>query len=239
MEGKLKAWLKPNPLTPDETDFNIIIESFGSINPKGIIKELVAEGMELKPETVLDVVTRYNRKSIEMTLRGYNVNNGLVQMHPVVKGVAYGKKWDPETNRLYVAITQGSELRKAVAETKVEIMGEHPDPIALFGITNLSTGTTDGVLTRGFNAELKGTYIKITGEDPACGLYFRNVETNAETKLNPQYIALNDPSRVLFIVPAGMEVGNYELRIITQYSTGNKTLKQPRTVTLSFTVEVV
>ena len=238
MERKLKAWLKPNHLTADPSDFNVLIESFGSIAPDGVIKELVAEGMELKPETVLDVVTRYNRKCIEMVLRGYNVNTGIVYMRPIVRGAFYDKTWNAERHRLYVAITQGAELRAAVAETTVEIMGEHPDLMSLFNITDLSTGSSSGTLTRGFNAELKGAYLRIAGDNPACGIYFRNVDTSVETKLDTQYIAVNDPSRILIIVPATMAAGMYELRVTTQFSTGNKLLNQPRSVTLPYPVEI-
>jgi hypothetical protein len=83
MGHKLKAWLKRNLLTEDESDYIAVIESFGSIAPKGIIEELRAEGMELKIETVLNVITRYNRKCIEMVLKGCShmpyIHNSLCQ----------------------------------------------------------------------------------------------------------------------------------------------------------------
>jgi hypothetical protein len=238
MVRKLKAWLKKNYLTPEENDFNAIVESFGSINPDGVIAELVADGMELKPETVRDVVSRYNRKCIDMVLRGYNVNTGIVYMHTTIKGVFYDKTWNPERNHLHVVISQGTDLRAAVAETTVEIMGEHPDPIALFSITDLSTGKTDGTLTLGFNAELKGTYIKIAGDDDSCGIYLSNIDTAEETKIAAQYIAVNDPSRILIIVPPTLAAGSYELRVVTQFTGANKTLNKPRSVTLSYTVVI-
>ena len=238
MEKKLKAWLKPNLLTPEERDFNAVVESFGSIAPAGVIAALVDEGMELKPETVLDVITRYNRKCVEYVFRGYNVNTGIVHMRPVVKGVFYDKTWNAKQHRLNVSITQGTEIRTAIAETTVEIMGEHPDPIALFSITDLSTGKTDGTLTRSFNAELKGTYIKITGDNDACGLWLRNLDTGVETRIEPQYIALNEPSRLMFIVPPMIQDGTYELRITTQYTLNKTLLKNPRSVALSYMVEI-
>jgi hypothetical protein len=238
MKKKMKAWLKPNPLTLDESDYIAVIENFGSIDPKGIIKELVAEGMELKPETVLDVITRYHRKCIEMVLGGYNVNTGIMYMHPMIKGVFRDKTWNPEQNRLYISITQGMEIRNAIANTKVEIMGEHPDVIALFNITDLSTGNTTGMLTRGLNAELKGTYIRIAGNDPACGIYFRNTDSGVEIKVESRYIAVNDPSHIIFIVPQELEEGTYEVQITTQFSKGNKALKQPRSVILPYMVEI-
>jgi hypothetical protein len=238
MVRKLKAWLKKNYLTPEKNDFTAVIESFGSINPDGIVDELAADGMELKPETVRDVISRYNRKCIDLTLRGYNVNTGIVYMHATIKGVFYDKTWNPEHHRLHVAISQGTDLRAAVAETTVEIMGEHPDPIALFTITDLSTGKTDGSITRGFNAELKGTYIKIAGEDESCGIYFHNIDTLEDTKLEPQYIAVNDPSRILFITPSTLADGTYELSVITQFTGANKTLKHPRSVSLGYQVTI-
>jgi hypothetical protein len=238
MARKLKAWLKKNLLTPNENDYTIVIESFGSVNIHDVIEALRADGMEVKPETALDIITRYNRKCIDLALSGYNVNTGLVHMKAAVRGVAYDKTWDPKRNRLHIAISQGLELQKAVAETTVEIMGIHPDPIALYSITDMSTGKTDGSVTPGLNAELKGTYIRITGKDESCGMYLYNVDTTEDIKLEPQYIAVNDPSRILFIVPATLSAGTYELRIRTQFTGGGSTLKHPREVTLGYHVTV-
>jgi hypothetical protein len=235
---KLKAWLKPNMLTDDPSDFNVVIESFGSIAPNGIIDELVKEGMELKRETALDVISRYNRKSIELALQGYNVNNGIVYMRAAVKGVFFDKKWNPEQHKLYMSVQQGADLRTAVAGATVEIMGEHPDPMSLFNVTDKSTGTTD-VVTRGFNMELKGTYIKIAGDDPKCGIYFISSKGNKATKIDPKYIAVNDPSKIMIIVPPDLEPGMYEVSIITQYTAGSKALKSPRSTNLGYMVEVV
>ena len=238
MSYKLKAWLMPNELTPNPDDFNAIIESMGSAAPKDIIRELVAEGMELKPETVLDVVTRYNRKCVEMLFRGYSVNNGIVHMRTAIRGTFHDKKWNAERNSLHVSITQGAALKTAAADTAVEIMGEHPDPISLYTVTDLSTGKTDGTLTRGFNAELRGTYIKIVGDDAACGLYFVNVETSEAIKLDSRYISVNEPSRLMIIVPATMSAGTYELRVTTQFSRGNVALKKPRSTSLPHVIEI-
>jgi hypothetical protein len=239
MKRKIKAWLKRNFLIQDSTVYNAIIESFGSAGPKEIIKELVEEGMEIKPETALDIVTRYNRKCAELTFRGYNVNTGLVLMRLVIRGLFHDNTWDSKRNSLYAAITQGAELREAAADTAVEIMGEHPDKIALYHVTDLSTGKMDGTLTRGFNAELKGTYIRITGGNELCGLYLHNVEKGGETRIETKYIAVNDPSQVIFIVPPTIAEGTYELRIATQYTTGVKPLKQPRSITLPCMVDIV
>ncbi|MDR3328940.1 MAG: DUF4469 domain-containing protein [Prevotellaceae bacterium] len=238
MAHKLKAQLVKNHLTPEANDYVGIVESFGSANNAAIVDELVAEGMELKRETALDVIARYERKCIDLTLRGYSVSTPLVHMHATIKGAFHDKTWSREANHLHVSLAQGAELRKAVGDTTVEVIGEKADPIALFSITNLKTGATDGSVSPGFNAELKGAYIKVAGDDPSCGVYLRGLSGQDDVKLEASSIVLNEPSRLLLLVPAGTRTGAYELRVVTQYTIGSKPLQHPRTVTLSGSVVV-
>jgi hypothetical protein len=238
MEKVLKAWLKKNHLTPDPNDFTASAVSSGSVGVKNIIDELVNEGMELKRETVLDIITRFNRKAADLVLSGYNVNTGLVYMRSVIKGQFFGKTWNPELNSVYVSITQGLDLRQAVADTRVEILGEQADLIELLSITDSTTGKTDGTLTRGRNVELKGSLLKVVGDHPACGISFMNTATQAITMLDKADIVLNEPSRLLIIIPATIEAGEYELTVSTQFAGGGNNLKQPRSVTLGIPVVV-
>lgn len=230
MKKILRAWLRKNQLTADPNDYMASVVVNGSIDAVDIVDELVKEGMELKRETVVDIVTRYNRKAAELVLSGYNVNTGLVYMRPVIKGAFYDKTWNAETNSVYVSINQGMDLRNAVAETTVEILGEQSDPLEILSLTDTTTGKTDGTLTKGRNAELKGSYLKIAGESADCGVSFTNTATKAVTKLAAGDIVLNEPSRLLIMVPATLEAGEYELSVTTQFSGGNTTLKQPRVV---------
>ncbi len=230
MMAKLNAWLRPNLLTDDKNDYVAVPVSNGSLTIPDIVKDLLAEGMEIKAETAVDIITRFNRKAAEKVLSGFNVNTGLVYMRPVIKGVFYDKTWNADKHSVYVTINQGLDLRRAVAETTVDILGTQADPITIFSVTDSTTGKTDGTLTRGRNAELKGAYLKITGANPACGITFRNVTSKEVTKLATQDMVLNEPSRLLILVPASLAAGEYELSVTTQYSGGNTLLKTPRTI---------
>lgn len=236
MKKTLRAWIRKNQLTEDPNDYMASAVVNGSIGINDIVDELQNEGMELKRETVIDIVSRFNRKAADLVLSGYNVNTGLVYMRPVIKGVFYDKTWNPELNSVYVAINQGLDLRNAVAETVVEILGEQADPLEILSLTDTTTGKTDGTLTKGRNAELKGSYLKITGENPDCGIVFRHIATQTVTKLAPGDIVLNEPSRLLVLVPATLEAGEYELSVTTQFTGGNTLLKAPRTVALNMPV---
>ena len=231
MKNTLKAWLKKNQLTSDPNDYSATVVSSGSVNIDDIIDEIINDGSELKKETILSVVTRFNSKAASMVLSGYNVNTGLVYMRPVIKGAFYGKTWDPEINSVYISIRQGASLRTEVAETTVEILGEQSDPLEIYSVTDQTTGNTDGTLTKGRNAEIKGSHLKIAGDNEACGITFTNTTTQEETKLATTDIVLNEPSRLLIFVPATLVAGEYELTVTTQYSGGGTPLKEPRSVT--------
>jgi hypothetical protein len=228
---KLNSWLRPNPLTEDPNDMMAVPVTVGTAGVNEIVAELVNEGLELRKETVIDVISRFNRKTAQMATEGYNVNNGLVHIRPVIKGAFYGKTWNPETNALVASITPGAALRAAIAETEVVILGEQPDMMAIMSLTDNSTGATDGTLTKGRNAEIKGTYLKIAGDNPDCGISFVNNETQAITKLTAADIVLNEPSRLLIFVPAALTAGEYTLVVTTQFTSGKIWLKQPRSAT--------
>ncbi|MBT0552049.1 DNA-binding domain-containing protein [Riemerella anatipestifer] len=226
----LKAWLRPNLLTKDDpNDFVAVPLLGGSLGITEIIEALKKEGMEIQTETAVDIITRFNRKASELVLNGYSVNTGLVYMRPAIKGVFYDKTWDKEKHSVYVNVNQGTDLRKAANDTKVEILGEQSSPMSVFSITDKATGKTDGTLTKGKNAEIKGTYIKIDGDNPKNGIVFKNLDNQNEVKLSAEHIVLNEPSRLLILVPSDLEAGNYELSITTQSSTGSVLLKEPRT----------
>jgi hypothetical protein len=239
MLRKIKVWLYKNPLTPDPNDHIGVVDSPGTATISDVIAELRKDGMELQPETALDVVTRYNRKVTDLLLTGYRVDTGLTYMRPMAKGAIVGKVWDPAKNHIYVSITQSAELRKAIAELTVEILGIHADAAVFYSVTDTSTGKTDGTVTRGFGVDLTGSLIKVDGDKPGNGIYLRQLSTQIDNPVEATYITINDPSRVMFILPPWLPSETYELRIVTQYSGGGKYLKESRTITLDIPLTVV
>jgi hypothetical protein len=231
MKNILKVWLRKNELTPDPNDMIAIVSSAGKINKSGLIDALVEEGIELKRETVEDVVTRYNRVAASFAARGWNVDTGLVYLRVIITGVFFGKKFDPAKNSLYVSATQGVEIRKELSDTDVEILGEMPDVMQIYQVTNLQTKAADGTLTRGRNAEVEGSYIKVIGDDPTVGVYLESVDGAVDTyKLDADLIVANNPSKLLLLIPAEWEPGVYRLKVATQFTSSGKQLAAPRQV---------
>lgn len=231
MKYFLKAWLRKNHLTDDPNDYIASVVTNGHVGAGDIIDEIIEDGTDLNRETILNAVNIFNKKTLAKVLSGYTVNTGLVYMRPVIKGALHDKTWNPEVNSVYVTINQGTDMRKATAETSVEILGEQSIPMAIYRVTDTTTGLTDGTLTSGRNAEIKGTYLKIAGDEEACGITFTKTSTGDATRLEATDIVLNEPSRLMIYVPATLEAGEYQLTVTTRYSKGKFLVNEPRSVT--------
>jgi hypothetical protein len=239
MKNILKAFLRRNELTADPNDMTAVVSPMGKINKAGLIDAVMEEGVELKRETVEDVVNRYNRMAARFAARGWNVDTGLVYLRAIITGIFFGRKFNPEKNGLYVSALQGIEIRKELENTEVEIIGEMADPIYIYQVINMLTKVADGILARGRNVQIEGTYIKIAGDDPAVGVYLVNTETTAEYKFSDDFIVINKPSNVLLLVPTDIEPGIYNLKIVTQFTGSNKLLNAPRQTVFTQELTVV
>ena len=224
----MKVWLKPNELTADPTDKIAVLSSSGKIDKTGLIDALVEEGVEMRRETLEDVINRYNRKCAAYALAGWYVDSGLVYMHPVVTGPFHDKRFDPAKNSVYVSCVQGVHLRREAARTKVEVLGMLPEVMYITRVVNMHSRVSDCTLTRGRNAAVEGSYIKIAGGEPSVGVYLTNVETGSEIKLESDFLVTNEPSKLLLLIPAEMPAGTYRLKAVTQFTGANKMLKAPR-----------
>lgn len=98
---QLRAWLKPNHLTADTSDYTVVPDTLGGVGMEQIIADMQFQGVELQKETIIDIVNRFNRLAAQRVTEGYTVNTGLVNMRPMIAGVFHGTAVDPEKHRVY------------------------------------------------------------------------------------------------------------------------------------------
>lgn len=173
MKNVLKALLRKNQLTNDPTDYKAQVIVKGNMCMSDIVDELIKEGLKIDKETVIDILSQYNRKTASLALSGYNVNNGLVNLRSYIKGSLYRGKWDPNANWVDVSISHGAELYQAVAQTNVEIIGEKDESLETCPLSEQSNQFTGSSQNKLHTTETLGTRFKSTNE-PACGIAFRN-----------------------------------------------------------------
>ncbi|WP_455638096.1 DNA-binding domain-containing protein [Parabacteroides sp.] len=235
MQNVLKGWLVDNTVTTDNlTDKILQLESAGKADFDDIIDEMLKEDTGLRIETLRHSVSLYNRVVARLILSGYSVNTGLFRAVAKFLGVVEGGVWNTEKNSIYVAVTQDKDLREAIAQTTVNILGTKSNVMYILETEDRKTNLKDGTATSGRNLIVRGAMLKVVGSDEAVGVTLTDSK-GVVTKLDDDMIASNKPSELMLLVPPGLANGEYTLTITTQYSTGT-TLKSPRSVSTSLWV---
>lgn len=230
MKHTLKGWLVDNALTVDDKEDKILmLDSAGSLTMEDIIEEMKREDTGLRTETLEHALKLFNRVTADLLLRGFSVNTGLFHAVPQFRGAIVNGAWDPERNSIYVSFTQDKDLREAIAETSVDILGDKASGMYISGVKDAATQATDGTMTPGRNFTISGRLLKVAGEDPKVGITIRNEEAG-ETLLPADMLTVNNPSQLVILVPADLAPGEYTLTVTTQYTGSGTPLKTPRSV---------
>lgn len=230
MKKVLKGWLADNAVTTDnKTDKVLLLESAGSVGPDDVLEEMLKQDTGLRPETLRHSIDLYNRVLTDLILNGYSVNTGLFRAVAQLTGVVEGGVWDKEKNSIYVSFTQDKALREAIRETSVHILGEKANVMYILETEDKKTGRKDGSATAGRNFFVRGSMLKVVGDDESVGVTLTSA-VKAVTKLDEDMITINNPSSLTLLLPADLADGEYTLTVTTQFSKSNRTLAEPRSV---------
>ena len=233
MQNKLKGWITPNSVTKDPNDKILILDAAGNVGLEQVYNEMLEEDTGLRKETLVHVVSLYERIIARFLMNGYNVNTGLFYAVPRFTGIIEGGRWNPEKNSIYVSFIQDKVLREEIAKTQVVIQGEKNDVMYVLETEDRKTKLKDGSMTPGRNFVVRGSHIKVVGDDASVGVTFRNKENDTITKLTEDMFATNNPSELIFLVPTELADGEYELTITTQYTKNTGLLlKTPRSISI-------
>ena len=219
-----------NPLTKEVGDRRFVLVSNGTADFDRVISEIMSVNPGLEREAVEAVVKLEHRTIMRLTLSGMRVSNGLFSAVASPKGRA-GASWNPEVNQLNITIAQGADWREAIRNTTVNVLGDKAEVMYISGTTDIATRATDRTATPGYPFTVEGNYLKLVGDDPAVGITIVS-EEGTETRVDSGMVAVNEPKKLVFVLPAGLAEGTYTLRIATQYGGSNSNIlrKTPRVV---------
>ena len=226
----LKAWLVDNTVTTDnKTDKIFQLETTRSVDKELILDRMVAKNPGVRRETMSLGIELYEEVIAEALMNGESVNTGLFRGVAQFRGVAKNNAWDPAKDRIYVSFTQGKAIRTAIQDTTVDVLGVRPTNFYIGSGQDAATRATDFSATAGRNYMFYGKNIAVYGTDPSVGVKLTD-EEGTETKLTEDMIVVNEPSRLVILIPSGLEDGEYTLTVTTQFKGSSNTdlLKTPR-----------
>ena len=226
----IKAYLYDNLLTPDPNDFTARVSSERSLSVADICHSAATRGgADVSDAAMSHAVELFLKEMAYRLCDGFAVNTGYFTAMPVVRGVFLNpnETFDPQRHTLQFQFTQGELMRREIEDVEVKIMGVAETGLYIGQVKDMKSRTVNEVLTPGFNLRVTGTKLRVVGDKPGVGIFFRETATNTATKVDEGDIVVNNPSELMIIIPA-LPAGTYQLEVTTQYSTGNKLLKEVR-----------
>lgn len=227
---QINGQLMDNTVTKDNTEDVILVPvSIGAADEERIISEMMAEDSGLRRETILHVHELEKRVVKRLLMSGYSVNAGLYYASTSFRGVIENSAWNPQKNSITVNFQMGADLRQAIKNTTVNIIGEKGAAIYIGGVADAATRAQDATATAGRAFTLTGRNLRVAGTAEGVGITLTS-ESGTVTRVTDDLFVVNDPSKVIFIIPATLADGTYRLRLTTQYGGGNRLLKSVRSV---------
>ena len=236
----VKAYLYDNLLTPDPNDFTARVSSERSLSVADICHSAATRGgANVSDAAMSHAVELFLKEMAYRLCDGFAVNTGYFTAMPVVRGVFLNpnETFDPQRHTLQFQFTQGELMRREIEDVEVKIMGVAETGLYIGQVEDMKSRTVNEVLTPGFNLRVTGTKLRVVGDKPGVGIFFRETATNTATKVDEGDIVVNNPSELMIIIPA-LPAGTYQLEVTTQYSMGKQWLKEPRTSVFEKTLTV-
>ena len=201
----IKAYLYDNLLTPDPNDFTARVSSERSLSVADICHSAATRGgADVSDAAMSHAVELFLKEMAYRLCDGFAVNTGYFTAMPVVRGVFLNpnETFDPQRHTLQFQFTQGELMRREIEDVEVKIMGVAETGLYIGQVEDMKSRTVNEVLTPGFNLRVTGTKLRVVGDKPGVGIFFRETATNTATKVDEGDIVVNNPSELMIIIPA-------------------------------------
>jgi nucleoid DNA-binding protein len=222
----LKYSLTRNLLTDSADDYTAKAQSLGSYNKEAIITDMLRRGSLLTRTDIVAVLNGFEESIADIIHDGGTVNTPLFNTSFSISGKFEGgmDNFDHKRHKVNVNLNKGILIRNAEAKVIPEKTGAIANRLQILEVVDSVSGTMNEQLTPGGVLKIWGDNIKISGDNPDCGLYF--VPTSGDT-LKAQVIAQNKPKSIIIAIPP-LAAGTYTLKLVTQF-THSHMIKSPRT----------
>jgi hypothetical protein len=182
-------------------------------------------------QDLVEYVRQFFDEAAYQLCDGFSVNTGYFSLHPRIGGTweSAVEHYDPVKHPIRFSFRALKPLRDLASHIEVLIEGVAETTGFIAEITDVTTEAVNETLTPGGMFALEGHKIKVAGEHADCGVYFVNAAVPAQKVKAAGNLADNTATRIVGIIPP-LAAGQWKIEVVTQFSSGSFTLKDPRTI---------
>lgn len=224
-------------------DYKAILKPIQSLDITDVARAIVEERTEYRVDTLVNTANLIDEKIRQLVCQNNIVKTGTAMFTPAIEGLFLGKTGtvDPAKNKCTVNIIPTAAMRSELDKVTMEFSGtvKESGGARIGLVKDVTTGKTDGTITPGGMIDVTGSKIRcINADGTGIGSLTLLKSTDRSVATSITLFGINDPSRLMFTLPANLEAGTYELTLETYFSTNKTQLKQPRTLVYSIPLVV-
>lgn len=224
-------------------DYTAQVRTLKSKNLTDIANDIAAERTEYRVDTIVNIGNLIDEKIRQLVAAGHIVLTGSAQFIPSLPGVFIGDKGivNPEVNKCEVNIAPSQAMRGEVAKVTPKFSGtvRSMGGARISLVKDVTTGKTDGTITPGGMLDVTGIKIRsISADGTGLGSVKLLKLSDQSEAASITQLGINDPSRLMFTLPADLADGEYQLVVETWFSSASILLKQSRTLIYPLTLVV-
>jgi hypothetical protein len=228
----MQYFVAENHLTEIQGDMIAIPIPDGTIDKEGLATHVMDRGSTVTRTDLVATMNIIEEVIVSFSERGYTFNLPLFNTSFSISGPIDGVQgaFDGNNNKLNLNISKGVSLRSVAGKVKLfKTTAPNKNMPEILEVKDAKSGEVNTILTPNRIVELYGNNIKISSDEEnanACGLWF---VADDGTAVKAETFSDNKASRVVANIP-DLKTGSYQVKIVTQYTSGNRLLKAPRTL---------
>lgn len=203
----------------------------GTLTLEQIIARLAEGSCALSPETLAHAAGILSEAVEYYLVEGYAVSTPLGTLTPCVTGTWSTDRIQPDErarNTATVRFTLSPRLKKSLANPLFREIGTGAfRRLSIYSVEDAATHTLNERLTPGRGFILRGSMLLMNGDLPERGVYFLDAATGRTVaRVLPDELAVCSRSRIVGIVPQELPAGEYQVKVVSQCTTGPRPMKQ-------------
>ena len=205
--------LRDNRLTPDPNDYMAMVSPTRTVELEGIINRMIERGSTVTRTDILSVFEDFESALESLLAEGTSVNLPFGNYSSSIKGIfdSATDTFDSSRHQVVSVVNPGSRLRDAyragMPVAKQEAVLPAPN---LLEYLDINSGERNSLVTKGGMGQISGHRLKFELADAQQGIFLID---GKGTEIRIDTVGENKPARLMFVLPATLDTGDYELEV--------------------------
>jgi hypothetical protein len=219
----MKFFLIPTKLTNNPNDCVAKVTQQEVVDYSEIIARATRRGLTLTDTEIISVTNEINYSIIDVLNSGKAVDTPFARFRLSIGGVFKDENdvFDPSRHYVKINCSVGKDIVVDLTKINLEKVKHEISTPYIEEIMDYSTLEINSILTPSGAAEIKGEMLKIDMVDVLQGLFLKRNGTTIKVET----IIRNQPSDLIFNIPATLTAGEYQLEIRNKVNKKDSVIK--------------